>query len=203
MIYTIGHSNHTIERFLQLLSLHRITALADVRSMPYSRRNPQFNRETLKQSLAQRDIHYVFLGEELGARSKDPTCYVDGKIAYARLAGTELFQEGLRRLKAGLATEHRVAIMCAEKDPLDCHRTILVARRIVADGIDVAHILETGALETHAAAVARLRRRLGIPESDLFENDEQLDDQAYELQERRVAYVKPAEPEVRSEPPEE
>jgi uncharacterized protein (DUF488 family) len=70
MIYTIGHSNHTIDHFLDLLSLHQITAVADVRSSPYSRHNPQLNRETLKQSLARRDIRYVFLGEELGARSK-------------------------------------------------------------------------------------------------------------------------------------
>ncbi len=198
MIYTIGHSNHTIERFLNLLSLHEITALADVRSSPFSRRNPQFNRERLKESLARRDIRYVFLGEELGARSKDRSCYSGGKVVYARLAATDLFQEGLRRLKAGL-NEHRVAIMCAEKDPLDCHRTILVARRLVADGIDVAHILETGSLETHAEAVARLRCRLRIPEIDMFRSDGQLDDQAYELQEQRIAYAEPSQPDSRNE----
>ncbi len=190
MIYTIGHSNHTIERFLDLLSLHQITALADVRSAPYSRRNPQFNREALRQSIAERDVRYVFLGAELGARSKDRSCYSDGKVVYARLAATDLFQEGLRRLKGG-ASEHRVAIMCAEKDPLDCHRTILVARSLVADGVDVAHILETGSLEAHAEAVARLRRRVGLPEGDMFRSEGQLDDEAYELQEQRIAYTEP------------
>ena len=197
MIYTIGHSNHKIERFLDLLSVHQITAVADVRSTPYSRRNPQFNREKLLQSLAERDVRYVFLGEELGARSKDRSCYNDGKVVYARLAATELFQEGIRRLKTG-ASEHRVAIMCAEKDPLDCHRTILVARRIVADGVDVAHILATGTLETHAEAMARLRHRLKIPEGDMFRTDVQLDDEAYALQEERIAYVEPVQLDARS-----
>jgi uncharacterized protein (DUF488 family) len=191
MIYTIGHSNYTIERFLDLLRLHQITAVADVRSAPYSRRNPQFNRETLRQSLADRDVRYVFLGEELGARSKDRSCYLDGKVVYARLAATDLFQEGLRRLKAG-GDEHRVAMMCAEKDPLECHRTILVARRLVAGGVEVAHILETGALETHAEALARLRNRLRTPEGDMFRSDGELADEAYELQEQRIAYVEPA-----------
>ena len=191
-MYTIGHSNHTIDRFLDLLSLHQITAVADVRSSPYSRRNPQFNRDALKESLARRDIRYVFLGEELGARSKDRSCYSEGKVVYARLAATELFQQGLQRLKSG-ASEHRVAIMCAEKDPLDCHRTILVARRLVADGVEVAHILETGALETHAEAVARLRLRLRIPEGDMFKDEAQLTEEAYELQGQRIAYAEPAE----------
>jgi uncharacterized protein (DUF488 family) len=198
MIYTIGHSNHTIEKFLDLLSLHQITVLADVRSSPYSKRNRQFNRETLTQSLAQRDIRYVFLGEELGARSKDRSCYSGGKVVYARLATTELFQEGVRRLRAGM-NEHRVAMMCAEKEPLECHRTILVARRLVADGVYVVHILEAGMLETHAEAMARLRRRLKIPERDMFKSDGELDDEAYERQEQRIAYVEPSQSDSRAE----
>ncbi|MEJ0035631.1 MAG: DUF488 domain-containing protein [Gammaproteobacteria bacterium] len=191
MIHTIGHSNHTILRFLELLSLHQVTAVADVRSTPFSRRNPQFNRERLKQSLAERGVRYLFLGEELGARSKDRACYSEGKVVYARLAATDLFREGTRQLNAA-ASERRVAVMCAEKDPLECHRTILVARRLVADGVEVSHILETGALETHAEAMARLRGRLGISGNDLFRSDGQLDDEAYEIQGQRVAYVEPA-----------
>jgi uncharacterized protein (DUF488 family) len=113
-------------------------------------------------------------------------------VVYARLAESDLFQEGLRRLKAG-SNQHRVAMMCAEKDPLDCHRTILVARRLVADGVEVAHILETASLETHAEAMARLRRRVRIPESDMFRSEGQLDDAAYSLQEARIAYVEPAQ----------
>ncbi|MEJ1961895.1 MAG: DUF488 domain-containing protein [Gammaproteobacteria bacterium] len=198
MIYTIGHSNHMIERFLDLLSFHQITVLADVRSTPYSRRNPQFNREKLKQALAEREIGYVALGEELGARSKDRACYRDGKVVYARLAATPLFREGLRRLKSE-ASEHRVAIMCAEKEPLDCHRTILVARWLVAEGVAVGHILATGALETHAEVMARLRRRVKVSGSDMFRSEGEIDDAAYELQEERIAYTEPSQPDSRAE----
>lgn len=188
MIYTIGHSNHPIERFLSLLGAQSITALADVRSSPFSRRNPQFNRESLRKSLALHGIRYVFLGEELGARSRDPACYEDGRVSYARLAASNSFQEGLERLKAGMV-EHNIAMMCAEKDPLECHRTILVSRHLVAHHVDVAHILASGEIESHAQALARLGRQLHVPETDLFRTKQQLLDEAYDTQGRRIAYI--------------
>jgi uncharacterized protein (DUF488 family) len=190
MIYTIGHSNHPAERFLTLLLSHGVSAVADVRSRPYSRFNPQFNRETLKATLALRGLEYAFLGEQLGARSKDRSCYESGRVSYARLAATDSFREGLRRLKEGMSA-HTIAIMCAEKDPLQCHRTILVSRQLVMAGIDVTHILSTGELEPHAHAIARLRRELKIPEHDMFRSDDQLSDAAYELQGQRIAYMEP------------
>src|ERR1700761_2666928 len=102
MIYTIGHSNHSIEQFVALLKRHEITALADVRSTPYSRFNPQFRRESLQTSLAGVGIQYVFLGEELGARSRDPEVYdLDGRVSYLKLAATALFKKGIERLKNG------------------------------------------------------------------------------------------------------
>lgn len=102
MILTIGHSNHPIERFVTLLQQQRASAVADVRSTPYSRFNPQFGRERLRDALASAGIHYVFLGEELGARSADPACYdAEGRVSYAKLAATELFRRGLERLQAG------------------------------------------------------------------------------------------------------
>ena len=123
MIHTIGHSNHPIERFVGLLLPHGITAVADVRSTPYSRFNPQFRREKLQASLADASIQYVFLGEELGARSSDPACYdASGRVSYAKLAQTPLFRKGIERLKGGM-TQFRISIMCAEREPLDCHRT--------------------------------------------------------------------------------
>ena len=115
---TVGHSNHPIERFLGLLQSHGIAAVADVRSTPYSRFNPQFRREKLQTALAAAGIQYVFLGEELGARSQDPACYdADGRVSYARLAQTDLFRKGIARLKAGMA-DHRISLMCAEREPL-------------------------------------------------------------------------------------
>ena len=191
MIYTIGHSNHPIERFIALLRQHEITAVADVRSTPYSRFNPQFNRETLRKSLVDAGIHYVYLGEELGARSKDRSCYDDGRVNYYKLAQTGLFKRGLERLRTGMA-EHKIALMCAEKEPLECHRTILVTRELVSQGIPVTHILDSGAIESHDAAVARLRERLDIPAEDLFRSQAELIEAAYDLQGRTIAYVEPA-----------
>jgi uncharacterized protein (DUF488 family) len=189
-IYTLGHSNHPIDTFLALVQRHGITLLADVRSTPYSRFNPQFRREALAASLRRIGIEYVFLGEELGARSKDRSCYEGGRVSYRKLAATELFRQGIDRLLAA-ATSHRLALMCAEKDPLDCHRTLLVARELVKRGVAVAHILATGEIESHTDAMARLRERLNISANDLF-GDEDPDEQAYELRGRQIAYVDPS-----------
>jgi uncharacterized protein (DUF488 family) len=188
-IYTVGHSNHPAEHLLALLQRHHVTALADVRSTPYSRFNPQFRRDALAASLASSGIEYVFLGEELGARSKDRSCYEnDGRVSYQKLAASELFRQGIERLLE-LASTRRVAIMCAEKDPLDCHRTILVARELVKRGVPIAHILATGEIESHADAMERLRGKLKIQVEDLFGGD--LDEEAYELRGRQIAYVDP------------
>src|ERR1051325_7704827 len=102
IIFTIGHSTHTLDHFTSLLSMHAITALCDVRSTPYSQINPHFNREELKSSLLVSGVRYVFLGEELGARSDDPSCYENGKVRYDRLAETILFRQGLERLQEGV-----------------------------------------------------------------------------------------------------
>src|SRR5260370_22847020 len=150
--FKIGHSTHTLQHFFSLLKSHNITAFCDVRSKPYSRNNPQFNREDLKTALSNQGIVYVFLGRELGARSEDPTCYDDGKVQYDRLARTDLFRDGLDRIQEG-AKKYRIALMCAEKDPLDCHRTILVARHLQALGFEVQHILADGGLESHKGAL--------------------------------------------------
>lgn len=188
-ILTIGHSTHEAGQFVALLRQHRVEAVADVRSMPYSRWRPHFNRERLSEELQRHGVAYVFLGRELGARSEDPACYGDdGRVRYRKLAGTEPFRSGLRRVLDG-SRKMRVALMCAEKEPLDCHRTILVARELVRLGRDVDHILADGALEPHPAAMQRLRERLGLPQRDLLRTPEELDDEAYAAQERKIAYV--------------
>lgn len=186
-IFTIGHSTHPQERFIALLRQHGITALCDVRSKPYSRMNPQFNREELKTSLQECGIKYVFLGKELGARSEDPTCYENGKVQYDRLAHTDLFRLGLDRVQKGMK-DYRIALMCAEKEPLECHRTILVARHLAALGLDVQHIHADGKLEDHAAAVSRLKRMLRLPDDDMFRSSEDVLADAYHRQEERIAY---------------
>lgn len=187
-VLTIGHSNHTIAAFLSLLTKHAVTAVVDIRSIPHSRLYPQFNRDTLRRTLQGHGISYVFLGKELGGRSGDESCYENGRIQYVRLAKTELFRSGLERV-CSEAEKHCVALMCAEREPLECHRTLLVGRELAVAGTSVAHIHADGHLEPHAAAMTRLLALVGLPERDLFLSRAELIEMACAKQERRVAYV--------------
>lgn len=189
-VFTIGHSNHSIERFIELLAEHGIDTVVDVRSMPSSRLHPQFNRGVIKAALAASEIGYVFLGHELGARSNDRSCYEDGKVRYRRLAETDLFRGGLARVVEG-SEDHRIAIMCAEREPLDCHRMLLVGRELAAEGVSVAHIHADGHTESHDEAEERLVAVLKLPPFDMFRSHEDVIDEAYAKQERKVAYVDP------------
>ena len=156
--------------------------------MPYSRYYPQFNRENLTDSLRAHSIEYVFLGKELGARTDNPECYENGRVKYRLLAGTKLFRKGIERVRKN-SKHKKIALMCAEKDPLDCHRTILVARELVKAGLDIAHILADGQVERHDVAMKRLLEQLGADrQRDLFLTEEQLMDEAYDARERRIAY---------------
>ena len=188
-VFTIGHSNHTQERFAELLIQHAITALCDVRSSPYSRFNPQFNREELNRSLGRRAIKYVFLGDELGARSEDPSCYEDGRAQYDLLARAASFRHGLERVREGMKS-HRVALMCAEGEPLECHRAILIARHLNHLGVEVEHIHADGHAEGHRDALRRLTRMFDLREDELhmFRSHDELLADAYRLQETRIAY---------------
>jgi uncharacterized protein (DUF488 family) len=188
IVYTIGHSTHSTEKLLELLRRNEISAVADVRSQPYSRMNPQFNREPLKDALKGVDISYAFLGRELGARSEDRSCYIDGKVQYDRLGKTELFQQGLTRVIDG-AVRHRIALLCAEKDPLTCHRSILVVRQLVARGLEAAHILEDGRLEPHEKALDRLLNEEGVRSDDFFRPRQELMEEAYTKRGNKIAYM--------------
>jgi uncharacterized protein (DUF488 family) len=184
----VGHSNHSIEKFIGLLTANGITAVADVRSRPFSRRHPQFNKERLASALAQHDIAYVFLGKELGARSEDPSCYENGKVQYPRLAATPAFKAGIGRVLAG-AAKFRLALMCAEKEPLDCHRTLLVSRALESAGASIAHILADGSLESQEKTMSRLIDLVGLSKEDLFQRGD-LIAAACRLREDKIAYVK-------------
>ncbi len=192
-VFTIGHSTHSRERFIALLIQHGITALCDVRSKPYSRMNPQFNREELARALPAHGIVYRFLGKELGARSEDSDCYEEGQVRYSRLADTAQFKRGLKRVIRGMKEDLRIALMCAEKEPLECHRTILVARHLAALGVRVEHIHADGHLESHDEALSRLAGMMHLPERDLFHSREELLDDVYRRQEERIAYAAPVE----------
>lgn len=190
-IYTVGHSTQPFERFLRLLRRNQITAVADVRSSPYSRYAPQFDKETLKIELKREDVAYVFLGAELGARSDDNSCYVGNTVSYEKLAQTSLFRRGIQRLEDGSA-RHSVALMCSEQDPTHCHRTILISKFLSERGFEISHILGTGELETHRETMLRVldilkpRERM-FAGNMLFSEEEQIE-LAYKEGEKKFAY---------------
>jgi hypothetical protein len=159
--------------------------------------NPQFNRESLVRSLKDAGISYVFLGKELGARPDDRSCYVDGRVSYERLAHTELFGKGIERVTEG-AAKFRVALMCAEKDPIECHRAILVGRELIERRFPLLHIHSDGRLESQAELMARLRQVLGIGEPDMVSTADDLDADAYRRQRERIAYEENTQTEARA-----
>jgi uncharacterized protein (DUF488 family) len=204
-LFTIGHSNLSIEAFVSLLQRHRVTAVADVRSHPYSRYLPHFNKSELEAALQNAGIEYRFLGRELGARPNDPSCYVDGKAPYEKIAATEVFEQGIKRLLKG-AGNYRIALMCAERDPVTCHRTILVCQHLRSFDLNINHILTDGNLESHEALEDRLLKLHGLnktssepqqlslfdePQFQKIDNQKHREDclkEAYKRQGDKIAY---------------
>ncbi len=154
-LFTIGYSNLEPQLFISFLKEHNVTALADVRSAPYSKYRPNFNKDNLKSTLLNAGIQYVFLGQELGARPQDKSCYIDGKALYENIANTELFFQGIERIIKG-SQSYNIALMCAEKDPITCHRAILVCQHLKQFTLEINHILQDGSLESHPQLEDRL-----------------------------------------------
>lgn len=186
-VFTVGHSTQPFEQFLGLLLKHNISAVADVRSSPYSRHAPQYNTDSLKDALKEANIAYVFLGKELGARSADDSCYVDNTVSYKKLARTPLFLNGIQRVEDGSA-RYRISLMCSERDPTECHRTILVSKLLEERGAEVNHILGNGQLETHRETMLRVLDLLGTPRGDMLNSQDDLIAQAYDGREKQIAY---------------
>ncbi len=203
-IFTIGYSNHTIAVFRSLLRQHGITAIADVRSRPFSRYLTHFNQIELKQYLKEEEIHYVFLGKELGARPEDPFCYVEGRAVYEKIAQTDNFKEGIDRVRRGVK-KHRIALMCMERDPLTCHRAILVAPHLKEYDLSIFHIKGNGGLESHEELEDRLLQKHGftqfnsVSQLSLFDSSSpELTKadcllEAYKLQGQEIAYTEKKE----------
>jgi uncharacterized protein (DUF488 family) len=202
-LFSIGHSNHELDKFLQLLQRAGITAVADVRSRPYSRRLPQYNRPELQPALTHHNIAYVYLGHELGGRPEDTDLYdADGRVAYERVRRSYLFQQGVERLLAGLE-RYRIALFCAEEDPLDCHRGLMIAPALAEQGLAPIHLRGNGAQETTEAFEERLLLETRVGEGfldGLFaelitpEDRRTMLEQAYRLQARRKAFRLPTGP---------
>jgi uncharacterized protein (DUF488 family) len=153
-VLTIGHSNHSIDRFLSLLNSHVVEVVVDARSQPYSKYATQFDHEGLKRAFHDAGIRYLYLGRELGGRPEGDEFYDDqGHVLYDRVAATSVFQEGLSRLERGIR-EYRVAMLCAEENPAACHRRLLVGRVLLDRGIRVDHIRGRIQTEEEVAAEA-------------------------------------------------
>ncbi len=155
-LYTIGHSNHTVEKLVRLLEENNVTVVVDVRTAPYSRHNPQFNKENLESVLSQREMQYAYAGKYLGGRPSDPTCYKSGtlpgegadylhEVDYPEVMKREWFVRGIERLLE-MADEHTTAILCSEENPAECHRHHLIARFLLETHpeVDVRHIRGDG-----------------------------------------------------------
>lgn len=170
-ILSIGHSTHEYEQFLRLLRTAKITAIADVRSSPFSRHQPQFNQHTLRQELRADKIQYAFLGNELGGRPKRPELFCEGIADYEKMSRTPEFETGLARVIKG-SNDYRIALMCSEHDPLDCHRCLLVGRALKQRHFNVDHILFDGSLKNQAQIEAELLQALGQSRADFFPDDQ-------------------------------
>jgi uncharacterized protein (DUF488 family) len=147
MLFSIGHGTRPAEEFVQLLQKYNVVYLIDVRSTPRSRYNPQYNQTTLDAILSEHDMKYVFMGDTLGGRPKDEACYDSkGKIDYQMLASRDFFKEGVDRLKVAADKKLPAAIMCSERKPQDCHRSKLIGKMLLEEGVNIKHIDENGDL---------------------------------------------------------
>ena len=170
-IYTIGHSNHSLDAFLGLLRSHQIEVLIDTRSSPFSRYSPQFNRDGLKAAAQEAGIKYGFYGRELGGRPEDEGLYdEEGHVVYSQVAKSFLFNEGLERLTRGLQ-KYRTALLCSEENPSVCHRRLLVSRVLFERGMVVYHIRGNGAVESEEE-LRRREEREKNSQPGLFEEEE-------------------------------
>jgi uncharacterized protein (DUF488 family) len=186
-VFTIGHSNHPIEKFIDLLRSSDVNVVVDVRTAPYSKMFNQYNQGPLKESLNAAAIGYLFLGDVLGGRSSDPNDYFDGQVVYQSLGKKQAFKNGIQRIIEG-SENYRIAIMCSEKDPLDCHRTLLISEVLSHNGIHASHILADGSIEMHENSRVRLLALHNLAEPNLFADDQERMREALMIQEKKIAY---------------
>jgi uncharacterized protein (DUF488 family) len=199
IVYTIGHSRHETDFFLNLLRKHKVDIVLDVRSAPYSVRQPQFNREILSLSLRDAKLAYMYLGEYFGARQPEGDYYTeDGWLQYRAFAKTHVFKEGINKLDSVLADGKVPALLCAEKDPFNCHRAIMIGHALAKQGYEVRHILEDGSLLSQQKLDIRLLDKY-FPkrgEASIFDilegvpDPEAMLDEAYDLRNEAIAWRK-------------
>jgi len=193
-IYTIGHSVHPLELFHELLIRHNINCVIDVRSTPFSRFAPQYNKPQLSSSLKTIGILYSHFGEEFGARHTDPKVLdTEGKVDFEKVRKTVLFNQGIQRLHNGLSMDYRIALMCSEANPFDCHRFAMISYQLVKEKLAVQHILKNGDILDNVALEDMLVKKYfrKLPQSSLFDGEVAVETQvecAYRLRNKDIAY---------------
>lgn len=196
-IYTIGHSLHSHNNFSRHLSRYHINCVVDVRSVPFSKHAPQFNMNEIKHFLKVHGIYYIFMGEEFGARRTDKSLFTfEGYLDFEKVMASSLFISGMERVKSGLGQGYNIALMCTEKDPIDCHRNILVARAFHRHNFNILNIFENGTTETQQQLEERLLN-IYFPNRkqktllDILEGEASIDgllEQAYRMKNRDIGY---------------
>lgn len=196
ILYTIGHSNHEVGYFIELLRKNGVNVVVDVRSTPFSQYATQFNMNEIQKSLKEHGVFYIHMGEEFGARREDRTLYdATGKLDFELTQKSESFKRGIRRIEDGLEKGYHIAFMCSEKHPEDCHRSILVGKAFYDRGYQVLNILEDGNTMSQEEVGKLLlqkyfpdRNQVSIFTLDDPISDEEYTKQAYALRAKEIAY---------------
>lgn len=194
-LFTIGYATKHISDFISQLKFLEVTALVDVRSVPFSGTFREYNQNSLADELKKHNIHYIHLGDELGPRSTNPSHYnSSNQVQFDRLCESPLFKSGMDRIKSGLDRGYNIAMMCAEKDPGTCHRSLLISEAFLDQMIiEVQHICFNGEIEPHKALQERIAELNKIPLNDMFRSRDECIQQAIAIQSDKYAYKKPIE----------
>ncbi len=186
-VFTIGHSNHDITTFVSLLLAKKIELLIDVRSTPYSKLYPHFNMRPLEVSLTKNSIKYIFLGNSLGGRSDSISDYSEGRVMYDRLAQKEEYISSINEL-ISISAKYKTVLMCSEKEPLECHRALLISKSIEMHNVKIFHIHKDGHIESQSEAIQRLLKIWKLDTPNLFGEDIERIDEALAKQAGKHAY---------------
>ena len=196
-IYTIGHSNYTMERLIDMLEYYNINCVVDIRGTPYSNNNIQFDKETIRYTLTNAGFVYIYMGKELAAKRIRKNSYNnEGYSNFEEVIKEEEFKRGVERLKNGCEKGYKIILLGAMQDPIRCHRSILVGRELVKNDFDVKHILDDYSIVTQDDIEEMLlnkyfSNRNQITIEDLTGNslnNEEMINEGYKLANREIGY---------------